>query len=133
MTLKFVQYHINVLMHKSHRQVSTSGAEMSGENSPEFITLRDLSSTLQVGVQSDLSRIATEAFSCRLFSANERDDVLDDPVANHKKAATLIKTVLNKVHGNPGYFTDFRDILNKEASQRHLVKQLGEEKITLYS
>jgi len=105
-------------MHKSHRQVSKSGAEMSGENSPEYKTLRELSSTLQVGIQSDLSRITTEAFSCGLFGANERDDVLDAPVANHKKAATLIQTVLSKVHGKPGYFTDFRDILNKEASQR---------------
>ena len=108
--------------------MSTSGAEMSGENSPEYKTLRELSSTLQVGVQSDLSRIATEAFACGLFSANERDDVLDAPVANHRKAVILIQTVLSKVHGNPGYFTDFQDILNKEASQRHLVKQLGKEK-----
>ena len=112
--------------------MSTSGADMSGENSPEYKTLRELSSTLQVGVQSDLSRIATEAFACGLFSANERDDVLDAPVANHRKAVILIQTVLSKVHGNPGYFTDFQDILNKEASQRHLVKQLGKDKDTLH-
>ena len=103
-----------------------------GENSPEYKTLRELSRTLQVGVQTDLTRIATEAFTCGLFGANERDDVLDAPVADHRKAATLIQTVLSKVHGNPGYFTDFRDILNKEASQRHLVKQLGKDKDTLH-
>ena len=30
-----------------------------------------------------------------------------------------------KVHDNPGFFYDFKDILNKEASQRYLVKELG--------
>jgi len=125
MTLEFVQYHVNM--------PQASGAEMaSGENSPEYKTLRELSGTLQVGIKSDLTRIATEAFSCDLFSADERDDVLDATGANHRKAATLMRTVQDKVHGNPSYFTDFRGILNNEASQRHLVKQLGKEKDTLY-
>ena len=92
-----------------NRQVQASYTEMaSGEDSPECATLCELSSTLEVGVQSDLTRIATEAFSCSLFGVNEWDDVLDAWLGKSQKGGSTYTDSTMQGHGIPGFFYDFK-------------------------
>lgn len=95
---------------------------------PEYLTARDLSDQLRIGIQNDLEGIVAKVYSAGIISANARDEIID-PVTHEsssRRTRKFITMLVDKIQIDPECLAHFRGLLAEEPAHRSLVDMIGE-------
>ena len=95
---------------------------------PEYLTTRDLSDKLRIGIQNDLEGIVTKVYSAGIISANARNEIIDPATheASSRRTRKFITMLVDKIQIDPGCLAHFRGLLAEEPAHRSLVDMIGE-------
>lgn len=95
---------------------------------PEYLTARDLSDKLCIGIQNDLESIVTKVYSAGIISANARDEIIDPATheASSRRTRKFITMLVDKIQIDPECLAYFRGLLAEEPAHRNLVEMIGE-------
>lgn len=95
---------------------------------PEYLTARDLSDQLRIGIQNDLEGIVTKVYSAGIISANARDEIIDPATheSSSRRTRKFITMLEDKIQIDPECLAHFRGLLAEEPAHRSLVDMIGE-------